>query len=81
MGLCNRGRAKNEKLELLALASSQDADRKKRRDPVKAALREFQSQTHLIPLHRQVIPWAMRSNIDVVPRADNWLEVAWVTKR
>jgi peptide/nickel transport system substrate-binding protein len=34
---------------------------------------------HSIPLHRQVIPWAARSNVDVVHRADNWLEVPWVT--
>ena len=81
VGLYNWGRVKNDKFEVLAVASSQESDPKKREDLVKGALREFQSQTHLIPLHRQVIPWAMRSNIDVVPRADNWLEVAWVTKR
>jgi peptide/nickel transport system substrate-binding protein len=34
---------------------------------------------HHLPLHRQVIPWAARSNVDVVHRADNWLEVPWVT--
>jgi peptide/nickel transport system substrate-binding protein len=34
---------------------------------------------HHIPLHRQFIPWAARSNVTVVHRADNWLEVAWVT--
>ena len=32
----------------------------------------------MIPLHRQVIPWAARSNIEVVHRADNWFEVQWV---
>jgi peptide/nickel transport system substrate-binding protein len=31
-----------------------------------------------IPLHHQVIPWAMRANVDVVHRADNQLEVKWV---
>jgi peptide/nickel transport system substrate-binding protein len=30
-------------------------------------------------LHRQVIPWAARTNVNAVHRADNWLEVAWVT--
>ncbi len=81
VGLYNWGRVKNEKFEPLAAASSQEIDPKKREALVKAALREYQSQTHLIPLHRQMIPWAMRSNVDVVPRADNWLEVSWVTKR
>jgi peptide/nickel transport system substrate-binding protein len=36
---------------------------------------------HTIPLHRQVIPWAARSPVEVVHRADNWLEVAWITLR
>ncbi len=36
-------------------------------------------QVHHIPLHRQFIPWAARSNVSVVHRADNWLEVQWVT--
>ena len=31
-----------------------------------------------IPLHYQVIPWAMRSNVTVVHRADNRLTVKWV---
>jgi peptide/nickel transport system substrate-binding protein len=31
-----------------------------------------------IPLHNQVIPWAMRKNVTVVHRADNRLEASWV---
>jgi peptide/nickel transport system substrate-binding protein len=42
-------------------------------------LREWRDQLHTIPLHRQVIPWAARSNVTLVHRADNWLEVSWVT--
>jgi peptide/nickel transport system substrate-binding protein len=34
---------------------------------------------HHIPLHRQVIPWAARTNVNVIHRADNWLEWQWVT--
>jgi peptide/nickel transport system substrate-binding protein len=29
-------------------------------------------------LHFQMIPWAMRSNVTVVHRADNRLTVKWV---
>ena len=32
----------------------------------------------MLPLHRQVIPWAARSNVKVVHRADNWVEAQWV---
>jgi len=79
VGLYNWGRVKNEKFEALAIASVNETDMKKREEVVKAALREYQAQTHLIPLHRQVIPWAARQNVNVVHRADNWLEVPWAT--
>ena len=48
---------------------------------IKAALREYKELHTTLPLHRQMIPWAARGNVDVVHRADNWLEVAWVTVR
>jgi len=81
VGLYNWSRVKNDKFEQLAVASSSEADPKKREVLVKSALREYMDQTHLIPLHRQVIPWAARAHVDVVHRADNWLEVTWVTVR
>lgn len=79
VGAFNYGRVKNDRFEELAKASSAEADPKKREDLVKAALREYTQQVHLIPLHRQVIPWAERTNVEVVHRADNWFEYSWVT--
>lgn len=81
VGLYNWGRVKNERFEELAIASGLEADPKKREELVKAALREYQTQVHLIPLHRQMIPWATRSHVDVVHRSDNWLELPWVNLR
>ena len=81
VGLYNYGRTRNDKFEPLAIASSIEADPKKREELVKAALREYTSQAHILPLHRQVIPWATRANIEVVHRSDNWLEVPWVNVR
>ena len=81
VGLYNWGRVKNERFEELAIASGLEADPKKREELVKAALREYQTQVHLIPLHRQMIPWATRSHVDVVHRPDNWLELPWVSLR
>jgi peptide/nickel transport system substrate-binding protein len=81
VGLFNYGRVVNPKFEELAKASSTEPDVKKREELVKAALREYTGQAHLIPLHRQVIPWAARTNVDAVHRADNWLEVAWINVR
>ncbi|MBZ8142418.1 ABC transporter substrate-binding protein [Rubrivivax gelatinosus] len=79
VGAFNYGRVKDDKFEELAKASSAEPDAAKREQIVKAALREYTQQVHLIPLHRQVIPWAARSNVEIVHRADNWLEYAWVT--
>jgi peptide/nickel transport system substrate-binding protein len=78
VGLYNYGRASNPKFDALAAQSSVEPDAAKRKELVIAALREYTSQAHLLPLHRQVIPWAVRSNVEAVHRADNWLEVAWV---
>ncbi|MFY9511857.1 MAG: ABC transporter substrate-binding protein [Rubrivivax sp.] len=78
-GLYNYGRVVNDKFDQMAAATSVEADAKKREELVKAALREYTGQAHLIPLHRQVIPWASRTNIEVPHRADNWLEAAWIS--
>jgi peptide/nickel transport system substrate-binding protein len=78
-GLYNYGRSRNDAFDRLAAQSSVEADPARREALIKAALREWKAQVHSIPLHRQVIPWAARSHVDVVHRADNWLEVPWVT--
>jgi peptide/nickel transport system substrate-binding protein len=79
VGFYNYGNSRNDRLDALAAQSSNEPDAKKREELVKAVLREAQAQVQLIPLHRQIIPWAARSNVDVVHRADNWLEVSWIT--
>jgi len=54
-------------------------------DPAKrAALAREVTRIHMedvghVPLHFQVIPWAMAANVNVVHRADNRLTVKWVT--
>ena len=78
IGDFNYGQINNPKLDQLAAASSKEPDPKKRETLIKAAIKEHNDQVHHIPLHRQFIPWATRSNVEVVHRADNWLEWAWV---
>ncbi|MBX3619275.1 MAG: ABC transporter substrate-binding protein [Rhizobacter sp.] len=79
VGSWNFGGAKDAKLEELAAASSKEADPKKREQLVKAALARHNELVLNIPLHRQVIPWAARANVEAVHRPDNWLEWRWVT--
>jgi peptide/nickel transport system substrate-binding protein len=78
IGDFNYGQVNNPKLDQLAAASSKEPDPAKREALIKAAIKEQNDQVHTIPLHRQFIPWATRSNVEVVHRADNWLEWAWV---
>lgn len=81
VGFYNYGDVRNDRFDALAAQSSVEPDPARRRALVLAALREYTQQVHVLPLHRQVIPWAARSNVEAVHRPDNWLEVAWVRMR
>ena len=78
IGDFNYGQVNNPKLDQLAAASSKEPDPKKREALIKAAIKEHNDQVHHIPLHRQFIPWATRSNVEVVHRADNFVEFSWI---
>ncbi|MBP7914477.1 MAG: ABC transporter substrate-binding protein, partial [Vitreoscilla sp.] len=79
VGEYNRGNYKDDKLDAMAAATSTEADPAKRREMIKAVFREHNEQMRHIPLHRQFIPWAARKNVNVVHRADNWVEVQWIS--
>jgi peptide/nickel transport system substrate-binding protein len=70
-GLFNYGRYVNPKLDALIDAAGAEANPDKRREIIRQALAEHNAQVHHVPLHRQMIPWAMRSSITVIHRADN----------
>jgi hypothetical protein len=74
----NWGGYRNAKLDAFIDAARIESDPGKRKKLIADALAEHNAQIHHVPLHRQVIPWALRSNIRVVHRADNWLETQWV---
>jgi len=78
VGQFNYGQVNNPKMDQLAAQSSKEPDPVKREALIKATVKEHNEQVHHIPLHRQFIPWATRANVEVVHRADNWLEWAWV---
>ncbi len=79
LGLYNYGNSRNDKFDALAAQSSVEADPKKREQLIRAALTEWKDQVHTIPLHRQMIPWAARSQVNLVHRADNYVVMQWVT--
>jgi peptide/nickel transport system substrate-binding protein len=77
-GNFNLGRVSNPEFDKLVTAMKSEVDVKKRNDVIARALMLHNQQVMHIPLHNQVIPWAMRKNVSVVHRADNRLEASWV---
>jgi peptide/nickel transport system substrate-binding protein len=77
-GQWNLGRATNAELDKLVDAMKSETDAKKRNQLIADALLVHNRNVMHIPLHHQVIPWAMRKNVQAVHRADNRLEMRWV---
>ena len=77
VGYANYGGSVNNKADALAAASTIETDPKKRETLVKAALQSFREQVNVIPPHRQVNPWAMRTNLAVTHSPGNWLNADW----
>lgn len=79
VGEYNRGNYVDDELDALAAASSKEQDPAKRKALIKQTFLRHNEQVRHIPLHRQFIPWAAKPHVNVVHRADNWLEWQWVT--
>jgi peptide/nickel transport system substrate-binding protein len=74
----NFGRYSNTQVDQAIDALKTEVDTKKRAALALEASRIHQGEVGHLPLHFQVIPWAMRSNVSVVHRADNKLTIKWV---
>src|SRR5206468_3933402 len=74
----NYGRYSNPKFDALVDQVKTEIDVEKRRKLINEALQLQHDELLHLPLHRQVIPWATRSNIAAVHRADNWVLPYWV---
>lgn len=79
VGVANYGGSINNEGDALAAASTGETDSKKREVLVKSALQAFREQVNIIPLHRQVIPWAMKREISIPHSPNNWANMDWVT--
>ncbi len=77
-GNFNLGKYSNAKVDATIDALKTETDLKKRAALTREALSIHKADVGHIPLHHQVIPWAMRSGVSVVHRADNRLSVKWV---
>ncbi|WP_291008485.1 ABC transporter substrate-binding protein [Hydrogenophaga sp.] len=73
-GNYNVGRYSNPQMDGLIERAKKETDLKLRTELLNKALMLQNQDVAHIPLHNQVIPWAMKKNIDVVHRADNRLD-------
>ena len=78
-GNFNLGKYGNPKADALIDQVKTEIDDGKRNQMMREAQRIHYDDIGHIPLHQQVIPWAMRSNVSVFHRADNRLDMRWVT--
>lgn len=67
----------NLKLDAIVDKLKTETDLNKRADLTKQALLIDQADIGHIPLHHQIIPWAMRKNVTVVHRTDNAMWAKW----
>nr|MDP2192492.1 ABC transporter substrate-binding protein [Rhodoferax sp.] len=73
-GNYNAGRYSNPRMDALVERTKKETDLKLRTKLLTEALQLQNDDVAHIPLHNQVIPWAMKKSIDVVHRADNRLD-------
>lgn len=77
-GSFNFGNYENAQADELIDLIKVETDQQKRTDAIHKVLEIHASEVGHIPLHDQLIPWAMAKNVNVVHRADNRLTVQWV---
>jgi peptide/nickel transport system substrate-binding protein len=73
-GNYNVGRYSNPQMDALVERIKKETDAKNRNDLIEKALELSHQDVSHIPLHNQIIPWAMKKNIDMVHRADNRID-------
>lgn len=78
-GSFNFGNYENAEVDQLIDQIKVETDEAKRTAAIHQVLKIHAEEVGHIPLHDQVIPWAMAKNVNVVHRADNRLTPHWVT--
>jgi peptide/nickel transport system substrate-binding protein len=77
-GNYNVGRYSNPQMDALVERIKVETDEKLRGELIGKALTLHNQDVVHIPLHNQVIPWAMKKNVTVHHRADNRVDIRWV---
>jgi len=76
-GSFNYGRYSNAKVDAIIDQVKSELDLNKRRNLMIEALKLHNEDVGNIPIHHQMIPWAMASNVTVNHQAENQLDIKW----
>ncbi|PPE70442.1 ABC transporter substrate-binding protein [Schlegelella thermodepolymerans] len=74
-GNYNVGRYSNPQMDALVERIKKEVDQKVRNELIEQALLLSHQDVSHLPLHNQVIPWAMKKNIEMYHRADNRIDM------
>ena len=77
-GDSNYGDAKIDELDTLIDKLEGEMNLVERQAMINRATKMMQDEVHVIPLHRQMIPWASRKNVTVLHRPNNLPELHWI---
>jgi peptide/nickel transport system substrate-binding protein len=77
-GIWNYGRYSFAEMDRLINIMKNELDATKRTAAIHAALKIYREDIPHIPVHHQMIPWAMQKGVNTVHMANNQLEVKWV---
>jgi peptide/nickel transport system substrate-binding protein len=77
-GRFNAGRFADPEVDRLIDAIKTEMDASRREEMIRLTLLKLRDGVYLVPLHRQMLPWVMKSNVQVVPTPWNALELRWV---
>ncbi len=78
-GNYNVGRYSNPQMDGLVERIKKETDQTTRKSLIEQALLLSHKDVSHIPLHNQIIPWATKKNISLTHRADNRVDMRWVT--
>lgn len=77
-GRFNSGRFSDPEIDRLVDALKIEMDAAQRDAMIRSALIKLREGVYVVPLHRQMLSWAMRDNIDVVHTPWNALILRWI---
>jgi peptide/nickel transport system substrate-binding protein len=69
----------NPKYDELLMAANSELDPVKRSAVFDALQLAERDENYYVPLYQPIVPWIMRRGVSAIHRADNYLDLRWVT--